>query len=146
MLKVMHNRLNPEFNNPWYNTGRGYVTLLSVIIVGAVAIAVTVSILLTGTITTQNSLMFIQSNQAQALSHACAEEGLQKIREQTYFSGTGGLTFGSGTCTYNVVNLGGTDRNIVTEGKVGDVVRREFVNITNINPTIDVVSWQEVES
>ncbi len=143
---VMHNIKNLQLNNPWYNKEHGYVTLLSVLIVGAVGIAVTATLLLSGVIATQNSIVFTQSNQAQALSHACTEEALQQIRDLSSYTGTGSLVFTNGSCTYTVTNLGGTDRNILSTGIVNTIVRKEQVRITKINPMIEVVSWQEVES
>jgi hypothetical protein len=122
----------------------GYVTLLSVLIFGAVGMAITLSVILLGTAATQTSLTFQQSNQAKALANACAEDALQTIDTTTGFTGTVNLTLGQGTCTYTVVDLGLSNRTVTASGTVGTVVRKINISLDNINPTIHVTSWQEV--
>lgn len=79
-----------------------------------------------------------------ALAQACAEEGLQQIRDNTAYTGTGTLTLGAGSCSYTVANTGGTTRTVVTSGTVGTVVRKVSVAISGYSPRIVVTLWQEV--
>ena len=89
--------------NRWYTQKRGgYVVLLGVLIVGAIGISVTLSLLLLGLGSSRTSFASEQSFQAKALASACAEEGLQQIRDTMSYTGTGGLTLGQGSCTYVV--------------------------------------------
>ena len=122
----------------------GYVTLISVLIVGATGAAITVSIILLGLGVSRTSLAYQQLHQAKALAHGCAEEALEQIRSSTSFTGTGGLTLGQGTCAYTVSNTGGQTRSIVTSGTVGTIIRRNSLTITAINPRIIVSTWQEI--
>jgi hypothetical protein len=122
----------------------GYVTLLSVLIFGAVGMAITLSVILLGTAATQTSLTFQQSNQAKSLANACAEEALVIIDNTTLFEGSAGLTLGAGTCSYTVVRLSAENRTIATSGTVGTVIRKINISLDDINPTIHITSWQEV--
>jgi len=123
---------------------RGYITLLSVLVLGAVGIAIAISLVLLGVGASRTSFANEQALQARALANACAEEGLEQIRDNTSFSGTNSLSLGQGSCTYTVTNLGGSDRTIESSGTVGQVVRKVEIAIDAINPQINVTSWQEV--
>lgn len=125
-------------------THQGFITLISVLVVSAVGVAITLSMILLGLGSSRTSFAMEQSNQAKALANACAEEAMQQIRDSTPFTGTGNLTLGQGTCTYTVTNDGGQNRTITTSGTVGTIIRKDTVIINQINPTITVTSWQEV--
>jgi hypothetical protein len=123
---------------------RGFITLVSVLVIGAVGVAITASIILLGLGSSRTSFAVEQSSQAKALTNACAEEALQQIRDLTSFTGSGNLILGQGTCSYTVTSQGGQNRTIIASGTVGTIVRKTTVIIDKINPTIQVVSWQEV--
>jgi hypothetical protein len=122
----------------------GYITLMSVLIVGAIGTAIAVSIILLGLGVSRNSFALEQSNQAKALANSCAEEALQQIRNSTPFTGTGSLSSVQGVCEYEVINDGGQDRTINASGTVKTIVRKVKVTIDTINPNINIASWQEV--
>jgi hypothetical protein len=129
----------------WYNNRRnGYITLLSVLVVGAVGVAITVSLILLGLGSARTSLAWQQLHQAKALANACAEEALEQIREVTAFTGSGNLSLGLGSCTYIVASQGGENRTIVASGTADTAVRKVNITITAINPLIIVSSWQEI--
>lgn len=123
---------------------RGYITLISVLVVGAMGVAIATSLLLLGLGSSRTSFAIQQSNQAKALGNACAEEAMQQIRSSTAYTGSGNLSLGQGTCTYTVVNTGGSSRTVSSTGTVGTIVRKVKVLITAINPRIVVSTWQEV--
>lgn len=123
---------------------RGFITLISVLVVGAVGVAIAFSLLLLGVGNARTSFAIEQSNQAKALANACAEEALQQIRDSTPFTGSGNLTLGQGTCNYTVTSQGGQNRTITSSGTVGTIIRKVKIIIDKINPAIQVVSWQEV--
>ncbi len=123
---------------------RGYITLISVLLVGAVGTAIATSLLLSGISSSDTSLAAVQSAEARSLADACAEEALQQIRLSTSFSGYGSLQGTHGACGYLVVNTGGSNRTISASSTVGLVVRKVSVSVTGIMPLIVVSSWQEV--
>jgi len=123
---------------------RGYITLISILIVGAVGVTVAISLLALGLGSSRTSFATDQSTEARALANACGEEGLEQIRGSTSFTGSGNLILGQGNCSYDVTSQGGQNRTIAASGNVGTIVRKVEININQINPTIHVVSWQEV--
>ncbi|MEK7607279.1 MAG: hypothetical protein AAB444_03740 [Patescibacteria group bacterium] len=135
----------PQQNNLWYTKPRdGYATLMSVLIVGAIGIAIATSLLLLGVGFLRTSFAGDQSGGARALANSCAEEGLRQIRNASSFTGTGNLTLGQGTCSYTVTSQGGENRTVITSGLVNTITRKVKVIINAINPSIQTVSWQEV--
>lgn len=127
-----------------FRESKGYIALITVLVVGAIGVAICVSLLLLGLGSSRTSFSLEQSNQTKALANACAEEALQQIRDSTPFEGTGNLTLGQGTCTYTVTKLTGQNRTITATGTVGTIVRKVKVIIDAISPSINVTSWQEV--
>lgn len=123
---------------------RGYIALISILILGAVGTAVAISLLLLGLGSSRSSFAVVQSNQAKALANACAEEALQQIRDSTPFAGTGNLSLGQGNCTYTVTKSTGQNRTATASATVGTLVRKVKIVIDKINPDINITSWQEV--
>lgn len=123
---------------------RGYIILISILVIGAVGVAITLSLILLGIGTSRTSFAYEQSNQAQGLANACAEEAMQRIRDSTPFIGSGNLPLGQGTCNYTVTTQGPQNRTIIASGTVGTIIRKVRIIINRINPTIQVVSWQEI--
>lgn len=122
----------------------GYIALLTVLIVGAAATAISVTLLLTGADAQRAGLVSKRSVQARNLATACAEEALQIIHDATAYTGTNGLTLGAGTCTYTVASTGSTTRTIDVTGTVGGVIRKAKIYVTINSLNISITSWQEV--
>lgn len=136
------NKINTKI---WYNNKQnGYIMLMSVLVVGAIGVAVSTSLILLGLGSSRTSLSYQQMHQAKALGNACAEEALEQIRESTSFTGMGNLSLGSGTCSYSVIAGLGENRMIHATGTVGTTIRKTQIAITAINPLITVSSWQEI--
>lgn len=124
----------------------GYLILMSVMIVGAITLAIVVSMLLSGLGISNTSFAYQQNAQARALADACVNEALQQIRDNTAFSGSNNLSLGQGNCTYTVINTGGENRTIQASSTVGVIIRKTQATITQINPTITIASWQELSN
>ena len=122
----------------------GYIALISVLVVGAVGGGITISLILLGLGSARTSLSVDQSNQAMALSNACAEEALQRIRDSATFTGNRSLTLGEGVCEFTVTSQGGQNRTVTASGVIGNNIRKEKIKIDKINPAIQVVSWEEI--
>lgn len=126
------------------NVNRGFITLVSVLVVSAVGLSIALSLLLLGLGSSRTSFALTQSIQARGLANACAEESLRKVKNSLSFSGTSTLFFSAGTCDYTVTNTGGQTRTITTSGTVGTIIRKVSILISQITPFIVVASWQEV--
>ena len=127
------------------NKEKGVVALISVLIIGAVGVAIVISIISLGVGHSQVSFSVNQSKKAKGITEACAEEALFRVREDESFEGSYSIFFNEGECTYNIENTGGEERIITVEGEVGVVKRRLKVTIDEIKPRIIIGSWKEVE-
>ncbi len=117
---------------------KAYVTLISVLIVGAIGSAISISLVLLGLGSSRNSLLLLQSAQAKAMANSCAEEALQVLAEVPGFSGNGSLTIDGNTCTYTVT-VQGFDTEVSATGNVGEIVRKAGATM-NLNG----VKWREM--
>ena len=135
---------SPSPTNLHRDHSNGFITLVSVLAMGAVGIAIALSLILLGVGNARTSFAVEQTNQAKALANACAEEALQKIKDFTPFTGSGTLTLGQGTCSYTVTSQGGQNRTITASGSVGQTIRKVKIIIDKINPFIQVVVWEEI--
>ena len=124
---------------------KGYVALISVLIVSAIGVVVVTGVILLGLSWSRTSFTTQQSFQAKTLADACAEEALQQIKDSIPFAGNGTLTLGQGSCAYTVTNNGAQNRSVVSVGTVGTVVRRVSLTLDKISPSINITSWQEVQ-
>jgi len=123
---------------------KGYMTLISLLIVGAIATAITTTTILLGVGSTRTALAKQESSEALYLTNACAEEALQRIREETSYTGTDGLILDNGSCQYTINDMGEERRTINASGTVNQVVKKMQLEISRINPQITVDSWKEV--
>ena len=137
-------RFDPRQRSALRSAEEGFATLVSVLLVGVIGLAISVSLLLLGLSSSRTSFAREQSYQAKALADACAEEALQQIHDSGPFTGSGTLTLGQGSCSYTVTSQGGANRTIIASGTVATMTRRVRIVINQINPTIGVTSWQEV--
>ncbi len=128
---------------PLYDKG-GFATLLSVLLVGAVASAIAVSLLLGGVSSAKSGIVITNSIQARALATACVEQSLQSLHDNLSYSGTIALTLGEGTCSATLVVGGGSLRTITSTGTVGAVVQKMTIQTSALNPKIILSSWQDV--
>lgn len=125
---------------------KGYVTLITTLIVGSLGILVTLGMLQVGLIQTQTAIVFSDSKKAANLANACAEYALQEVRNNTAFTGSATITISSQDCDYEVLSLGGESRRINSESVVNNATKRIQVDLSAINPLIDIDSWVFVES
>ena len=131
-------------NKKLKNRERGYITLLSVLIIGSVGVMITASLILLSIGSSRTSFALEQANQAKGLVNACAEEALQQIQDNTPFTGSDTLIIGQGECTYTVTSGGGGNRDITSIGTVGTIIRKVEISIDAIAPAVNIVYWQEV--
>ena len=123
---------------------QGFVALVAVLVIGAVGLSIPTTLLLLGLGFSKTALATVQSGQARSLAIACAEDALEKLRESVYYAGNETKIFSSGSCQIQLISgNGNTNRVLTVMGTVGTVVRKITVQISVINPTISVTSWQE---
>ena len=122
---------------------KGYVTLISILVIGAVGLSIATSLVLLGLGSSRTSFALEQGNQAKALANACAEEALQKVWDLDSYVGTGSLTLGQGSCTYSVSGAA-APKTITVSGMVDASVRKISITLDQLRPYLRPAPWQEV--
>ncbi len=122
----------------------GFAALLGVLVLGAVAATMASALAFAGTRSLQASLALRQSYEAKGIARACADVALRQIHDNLAYAGSGGVTLGAGSCTYTVVNSGGSVRTISVTATVSNVTKKLLVATSALSPTIVISSWREV--
>lgn len=125
----------------------GYIFLLSVLVVGAIAVAITTSVLLLSTSAARTGLSLQQASEALAYAQACADHALLLLQSDNTYVGREQMAVGGGTCEIlSVGGIGNENRTLCTEGFRGDTARRIEILIERILPSVTISTWQEVSS
>ncbi len=125
----------------------GYIFLLTVLVVGAIASATAVSLLLLGWAAEQNGILIVQSGQAYEYAHTCAERALRSLRSDVGYIGSGSITFSRGTCAIHAIGgEGNENRNICVEGFSGSSTHRMQLDVAQLLPSVIIRQWEEVDS
>jgi len=123
----------------------GYVALIAVLIIGAVVLNISLSSVIVSITNNMNGLSYQSLSQATELSHACAEKALMDLKENEEYTGNETINLGNGSCEImEIENLGEQSRIIKTIGRVNNAIRKTRVEISTINPSTTIESWQEV--
>ena len=122
----------------------GYIALTSILIISAIVLLIALSAGLLSISELNMGLEKNQSAEAYYLASACAEQGLQEIRNSDSFTGIGNLSLENGDCSYDVSQAGGENRTIEVSGIVNNIIRKIKISLDTINPNINITSWQEV--
>ena len=123
---------------------KGYVALLSVLIIGAIGTVIMMSALLSGINASKTDFALQQAGSAKVAASSCGEEALQKILEIGTTSSRGNLTLASGTCTYTITSQNGQNITINATGQVGTITSKVKIVIATTTPSIILSSWREV--
>lgn len=121
----------------------GYITLLSVLVLGAIFTTTAMFILNNGLNLNLNSWYWQQELKSRAAARSCLEVALQEVRNSTPYTGSDSLTFDSSSCSYTVNSLGGQEREIYATGLNIDSVSKIRVVVDTINPDINITHWEE---
>ena len=135
---------NPQTKSPRLKTNQGYIALISVLIISALVLLIASSASLSSLSESEMGLEENQSWEAYYLANLCTEEALQQIRDSVSYEGSENIFLNSGNCSYTVIREPGQNRTINATGTVEAIIRKLRINIDQINPKINVASWQEV--
>lgn len=122
----------------------GYVMLVSVLVLTVVGSVIALSTMTLGIMSSQNNDVSVFGTQSRSIAQACAELALQEIRDNNTFVGSNVETIATGSCEYTVTNLGGENRRVDVESNVNGYLYRLEVLMDQLNPTINVILWQEI--
>ena len=125
----------------------GYVAILSVLLVGAVAVGIGFSLFLLGVNNAKSTQTVKYTSIARGLATACADEALANIATQSAFTGTKNpaIVTSVGTCGYTIKTGTGEIRGVYATGSASTIVRRITISIGAISPKITISSWQETQ-
>ena len=135
------------FHFPLSTARSGYVYLISVLFVSAIAVSALGSYLLLSIASLENGITFEASSQALENAQTCAEQALMELFLDSGYTGGQTVTLSNGTC--DILQPGGfgnTNRTLCTEGISGAHTRRIEIVLSQLLPSIQVYSWQEVAS
>lgn len=125
----------------------GYIFLLSVLVIGAVAAASASSLILLGISGQQSSLTVIQSYQAMEFAQSCADQAILALKSDLTYDGGVSVYYTEGSCSIrHMSGNGNRDRGICIEGRSGPSVRRLEVDVEQVLPTTLIRSWTEVSA
>ena len=125
-------------------TNRGYITLLSVMVVGAVALALSSAAILSGITSTKVNISSQQSSVANTMASTCAYEALERIRTDTSYTGSGSVTQPDSSCYYEIIDLGSGNREVRSTGTAENISKKIRVTITLVGTTINLSGWNDV--
>lgn len=124
---------------------KGYAILLIVLILSAASLIIVTSLLIWGFYFNKTSLDLEKSKQALGLADACAETALQQIRDDENYAGTDNISLGEGSCEY-VVSGTSPNKTIQATGTSDTTIRKVLITTDQIDPQINISSWQEVNN
>jgi len=124
---------------------KGYIALISVLIISAVLLLITLSASHFGI---GRSTMALQKNQATEsyyLAQACGEETLMKLKEDLGYRGEEILNINGNACNIlSVEGKGNKDRVIKVSSSTYNQFKKIKIEIKRVNPETEIKSWQEV--
>lgn len=125
----------------------GYIFLLSVLFVSAIAVSALGSYLLLSIASLESGATFQESAQALEYAQSCAERALLNLFHSSSYEGDESIFYSNGECY--ILQPGGfgyENRTVCTEGVSGNHTRRLEIVVESILPSIEIYSWQEVAS
>lgn len=123
----------------------GYIALISILIVSALALLIATSGSLLGISESNMGLQENRAREAFYLATACAEDALMKLKNNLNYTGNETLTFNNGSCVIeSLEGTGKKNRVIKISGTVFNQTRKIKIEIGKINPDIEIKSWQQV--
>lgn len=124
----------------------GFIALLSVMIIAAVALTIGIGMLLRSIGESSMAVTNETTQRAHAAATACAEKALQNLKNSNSYPGNETLIVGIGdTCHISAIaGNGNTNRSFSTTSTISDETFGMTINITSINPTMQISSWQDV--
>jgi hypothetical protein len=124
---------------------QGYVFLVSVLIIGAIATAMMASLTLLGLSSEQNGFAYLSSVRAEEYARNCAERAFRSLQSDLTYDGGEQITFTYGSCVIrHTGGSGNGDRTLCIEALSGRVTRRMEIALLRVYPRITVSSWSIV--
>lgn len=125
----------------------GYIVLLMVVVIAAVATMIVGTMTFISTRLVQSDYVNVSANQARLAADGCVEYALQEITNNDTYTVTNQVETISGeSCTYSVLDTGGTTREIQSISDVQGATVRARVSLDQVSPIPNVVVWEYVDA
>lgn len=121
----------------------GYITLLATLIVSSIIVSSVIILSLINLDETKFTQDTKNAKLARSYNTACIESALMQIRNNISYTGGSTINLDQGNCTYNVQNTGGSNRLVTSTATIATIIKNVTVQIDKINPTINVIDWEE---
>ena len=125
----------------------GFVSIATVLILMLVVATITVTVI---TVQIDNNRMYrVLSDESRARANAdsCVEIALNKLKENSTYTGNETLNTDHGTCQIvGVAGTGNTNRVISVQGMYNNVTRKVKVTVATVNPLMSLTSWVETDT
>jgi len=115
----------------------GYIALISMLIVAAVSLTISMAVSLRGIEELQMSFASSQGARASNLADTCLEEGLNRLR-QTWADYTINLSIGDNSCIITVDETG-TEASLEAYGIVDNFTKKAYAEVDN---NLEITLWQ----
>lgn len=123
----------------------GFVTLLTIIVIGAVTTTIVIGLLLLGTDNLKATQYQIDSAHAAAHTDSCAEKALNSLKGNAAYAGGETVNFTNGSCLIlPLIGAGTQTPTIRIEGTVSSVKRRVEISVKQVSPQIKLNYWREL--
>ena len=116
---------------------KGFVTLMTVLLLSVLTTSVTVSLLLLQIQSSRQVLTSKQGSYARSYASNCAEQALQELATNPNYSGSQTLTYATGNCSWTVTQ--GTTKHISIFGTSGNVQKELHATVNDTG-----VTWSEI--
>ncbi len=126
------------------NRHKGIIALITVLIAGAVVLVIGIGMTLRSILESDTTLDVELSHQALVTAGSCMEQSLLSLADDPTYTGNETLTIGTLTCTIDTILTSGITRTIHTSSTVNGHTRRLQVIVSDVNPPLQISSWQEV--
>jgi len=123
----------------------GFIALISILILGAMMLVISIGVSLRSIGETDMALSEQESHRALALANLCAEQALMKLESILSYSGNESIIIGSESCDILAISGSGNfTRTVKTQSTVSGHTKKVQVVVSQISPTMQIASWEEV--
>ena len=123
----------------------GFIALISILIIGAVILTVSIGVSLRSIGETTMSLDQQESRKALALANLCAETALMRLESVLNYGGSESIMIDGETCDILLVTgSGNLSRTVKTQSTVSGYTRKIKVEVSQVSPIMQISSWEEV--
>ena len=125
---------------------KGIIALITILVAGAIILTTGLGMTIRSIIESDTTLDEEMSHQSLVMATNCMEQALLSLADNSAYTGNETIPIGTNTCAIATITANGDTRIVKTSSTVGGYVRRLSVTVSNVNPPLQINSWQEVDN